>query len=149
MPGKANARASMGRCADRPPVGRAELGLQAAAWKQKASRRVGSIDGVLNPGLRVLSLFDGIGCVAYAMRQLGVPIESYIGCDIDSDTMNTLGVAELFNPKGEGFPGITRIAQANAFAITEEVIKALGRIDLVVGGPPCKDLSKARMQPDR
>ena len=37
----------------------------------------------------------------------------------------------------------------NALALTEEDIIALGPIHLVVGGPPCQDLSKARLLPTR
>ena len=154
----------------RAPVSRDELLRQASVLKLAAKNRIGNMKGKRSPGLRVLSVFDGIGCVAYAMRKLGIPIEQYIGCDTDSDGMNALGVARVLNGEAVqgtdaelpphdgrvqaeamegGFGGITRIGVSDADKITEEVIKQMGRIDLVVGGPPCKDLSKLRMMPDR
>lgn len=80
--------------------------------------------------MRYLSLFDGIGAACVAWGPLG---------------WECVGVSEI-----EPFPiAVTKFHRphvphlGDVTKITEEQIAALGRIDLIVGGFPCTDLSVA------
>ena len=99
-------------------------------------------------GLSVLSCFDGIGCVAQALQQAGVPVARYEAVDNDAEDAGIAAMAEHMNPATERFAGISRSLPQDINRITEAHIAALGRIDLIIGGPPCKDLSRARLQRD-
>ena len=104
-------------------------------------------------GLVVLSLFDGISCVAQALQQLNIPVAVYEAIDSDSDDMQAPRIADYLNPPSAIFAGISRSLPNDVDKITEDhiiaLVKKYGAIHLVAGGSPCKDLSKARMLPDR
>lgn len=82
--------------------------------------------------MRVLSLFDGIACARVALDKAKIPVEKYYASEIDDDAIY--------------------IAQKNWKDITEvgSVVGLLesgwieGRIDLLIGGSPCQDLSIAK-----
>lgn len=80
--------------------------------------------------MRYLSLFSGIEAVSVAWAQLG---------------WECVAVAEI-NPApslllANRFPGIPNLGDVTK--ITDQQIASLGKIDLVVGGSPCQDLSIA------
>lgn len=85
-------------------------------------------------GIRVLSLFDGIGCAAEALAQAGVPVERYCAFEINPKAQiglwsNHIG-AELYGdvlsiPKG---------------------FRRAGAFDLVVAGSPCQGFSRIGKQ---
>ena len=80
--------------------------------------------------MRYLSLFSGIEAASVAWQPLG---------------WKCVGVAEI-EPfpcavLAHHYPGVPNLG--NVSNITEEQIAALGRIDLIVGGFPCQDLSIA------
>lgn len=100
-------------------------------------------------GINVLALFDGIGCLAQSLRQVGVPVARYEAVDNDSDGMGATTIAAFLNPASPRFAGISRSLPQDVDKITEQHIIDMGCIHLVAGGSPCKDLSKARMLRDR
>lgn len=79
--------------------------------------------------IRVLSLFDGLSAARIALDKAGVKVDTYFASEID--------------------PYATQIASKNypdtihLGDIREIDAKKLGKIDLVIGGSPCQDLSIA------
>ena len=80
--------------------------------------------------MRVLSLFDGISCGKVALTRAGVPIETYFASEIDA---NAIKVSQA------NHPDIVRLGDARSVDCS-----SLGRIDLLIGGSPCQDLSIAK-----
>ena len=81
--------------------------------------------------MRVLSLFDGIGTGLFVLKKLGIDVEVYYSSEIDPD-------AELVSSVHFG-DEIIRLGDVRG--ITEEKIKEISPIDLLIGGSPCNDLS--------
>ena len=130
-------------------MGREELLQLAAAETLNARDRVHQAGLDERVGINVLALFDGIGCVAQSLQQVGIPVDRYEAVDNDSDGMGATRIAAYLNPPTPGFAGISRTLPSDVDKITEQHIIDLGPLHLVVGGSPCKDLSKARILPDR
>lgn len=151
-PSKAPASAPSPTC-DKFPVARIDLVARAREIARIAKHRVKKLQAGARIGLVVLSLFDGIACVAQALQQLHIPVAVYEAVDLDSDGMQAPKIADYLNPPSAIFAGISRTLPNNVDDITEahiiDLVKKYGAIHLVVGGSPCKDLSKARMLPDR
>lgn len=77
--------------------------------------------------MRVLSLFDGMGCGMIALRELGIEPEVYYASEIDKyAVMQT----------SRNFPDVIHVGN-----VRELDISNLGRIDLLIGGSPCTDFS--------
>lgn len=78
----------------------------------------------------VLSLFDGISCGRLALERAGIPIDKYYASEVDkyaiSITMknypDTIQIGDVKTVKAEDLP----------------------KIDLLIGGSPCQDLSIAK-----
>jgi DNA (cytosine-5)-methyltransferase 1 len=81
-------------------------------------------------GLRFLSLFSGIEAASVAWHPLG---------------WQCVGVAEI-DPfpcavLRQHYPNVPNLGSVTD--VTAEMLQSLGRIDVVVGGSPCQDLSVA------
>ena len=80
--------------------------------------------------MNVLSLFDGMSCGQIALNKLGVKVDNYFASEIDKYAMqitqknypNTKQLGSVVYLKGSDLP----------------------KIDLLFGGSPCQDLSKAK-----
>jgi len=80
--------------------------------------------------MNVLSLFDGISCARIALDNLGVDIENYYASEIDKHAINVsknnysdiINLGDIKNIKANNLP----------------------KIDLLIGGSPCQDLSNAQ-----
>lgn len=83
--------------------------------------------------LRVLSLFDGIGTGLYVLQEkLNLDVEIYFSCEINTDALQV----QKLNYHG-------KIIQLGCVKnMTKEKVHALGRIDLLIGGSPCNDLTR-------
>ncbi|XP_052103473.1 uncharacterized protein LOC127736951 [Mytilus californianus] len=83
--------------------------------------------------IRVLSLFDGIGTGKVILDSLGLDIEVYYTSEIDEDSLlvTSFHYGDSVTPIGD----VTKL--------TEEKLKEISPIDLVIGGSPCNDLSLA------
>ena len=93
----------------------------------------------------VLSLCDGIGGAAKALQAAfpeGTGIDTYIAVEKNKRTRD---IAQIINPKVDGFPGITHglNGKHDIFKITEDDIKSLGEnnIELHAHSPQCNDHS--------
>ena len=80
--------------------------------------------------LRVLSLFDGISCGQVALERAGIPVEVYYASEIDKYAIQ---VTQKNYPNTIQLGDVTKI----------DFFKFIGKIDLLIGGSPCQDLSIA------
>jgi site-specific DNA-cytosine methylase len=80
--------------------------------------------------LRVLSLFDGISAGQVALRNLGIPVESYTASEIEP---NAIKVTQ------SNFPNTIQVGDVTKLHITE------GQYDLILCGSPCYGFSQAGM----
>ncbi len=81
--------------------------------------------------MNVLSLFDGISCAMIALKNLGVKVDNYFASEID---VHAIKVSKL------NFPNIKHIGDIRNINTT-----TLPKIDLLIGGSPCQDLSNAQI----
>lgn len=87
--------------------------------------------------MKVLSLFDGISCARVALKKAGIPVEVYYASEIDK---HALTIAQKNWPDTVQLGDITTIH--HRFDMDETF--AGGGIDLLIGGSPCQDLSRAK-----
>lgn len=80
--------------------------------------------------MRVLSLFDGISCARVALDRADTPVATYMASEIDP---HAIKVSE------RNYPDIVRLGDVRTIDGT-----TLGRIDVLIGGSPCQDLSIAK-----
>lgn len=74
-------------------------------------------------GIRVLSLFDGMGCGRIALEELGVKVDMYYASEVDKNAI----AMETLN-----FPDTVCLGD-----VTKVDARKLGHIDLLIGGSPC------------
>lgn len=80
--------------------------------------------------MRVLSLFDGICCGYLALERAGIKIDSYDAYEIEK---NAIKATET------NFPDVIQHGDVTI----EDFTKYKGKIDLLIGGSPCTNLSMA------
>jgi site-specific DNA-cytosine methylase len=78
----------------------------------------------------VLSLFDGMSCGQIALNRTGIKYENYFASEIDE---TSIFITQKNYPKTKQIGSVTEINTKN-----------LPKIDLLFGGSPCQDLSKAK-----
>jgi DNA-cytosine methyltransferase len=78
-------------------------------------------------GLVVLSLFDGISCGQVALDKLGIPVKTYYASEIDKAAIRVTQT---------NYPSTIQLGD-----VRELDPKTLPKIDLLIGGSPCQDLS--------
>ena len=88
--------------------------------------------------LRYLSLFSGIEAATVAWKPLGWEAVAFAQYEPGDNIQFPSKVLQYHYPDVPNLGDVTKI--------TEEQIKALGHIDLVVGGSPCQDLSVAGLR---
>lgn len=86
----------------------------------------------MDNGINVLSLCDGMSCGQIALKELGVQVDNYYASEIDKNAIKVTM---------DNFSNTIRLGDVNN--ITDEVLKTLPKIDLVIFGSPCRSLSKA------
>lgn len=77
--------------------------------------------------INVLSLFDGISCGQVALERAGIPIKKYYASEIDK---NAIKITQ------SNYPNTIQLGD-----VRELDTKILPKIDLLIGGSPCQDLS--------
>lgn len=82
--------------------------------------------------MNILSLCDGMSCGQIALKELGISIDDYYASEIDK---NAIKVTMDNFPETKQMGDVTKIS--------EEMLKTLPQIDLVMFGFPCRSLSKA------
>jgi len=80
--------------------------------------------------MNVLSLFDGISCGQIALERAGIKVDKYYASEINPKAIE---VSE------DNYPDIIQLG--NVIDLTERIIDTLPRIDILIGGTPCQDLS--------
>lgn len=88
-------------------------------------------------GAVALVLFNGIGCFLEALKRVNFPLEAVHACDWDRDATR---VAQ------RNFPGLrVDSLPQDVTLITEDMIRAIGHIDVFMASPPCTDLSSVKV----
>lgn len=80
--------------------------------------------------LRVLSLFDGISCGQVALERANIPVEVYYASEIDKYAIQITQ---------KNYPNTIQLGDVTKIDFTQFI----GKIDLIMGGSPCQDLSIA------
>lgn len=80
--------------------------------------------------MNVLSLFDGISCGHVALDRAGILVEKYYASEIEK---NAIKITQKNYPDTIQLGDVTKI--------TNEQLDSFGKIDIVIGGSPCTDLS--------
>lgn len=81
--------------------------------------------------MKVLSLFDGISCARVALDRLGIVPEAYYASEIEP---TAIAISQIH------WPDIIQLGDVRGIR-SEDVG---GGIDLLIGGSPCQDLSRAK-----
>lgn len=81
--------------------------------------------------MKVLSLFDGISCGRVALERAGIPVETYYASEIDKYAMS---VAQAMYPDTIQIGDVCKV----------DFIQYIGKVDMIIGGSPCQDLSIAK-----
>jgi DNA (cytosine-5)-methyltransferase 3A len=79
--------------------------------------------------MNVLSLFDGMSCGQIALNKLGINYENYFASEIKPHAM---AVTQSNFPNTHQVGDVTKLSANN-----------LPKIDLLIGGSPCQDFSRA------
>lgn len=77
--------------------------------------------------MNVLSLFDGMSCGRITLSELGIPVEKYYASEVDKFAIK----ATMQN-----FPDTIQLGD-----VRELDVSLLDKIDLIIGGSPCTNLS--------
>lgn len=88
--------------------------------------------------MKILSLFDGMSVAQKALKDAGIPVEVYYASEIDP---YAIAVTQSNFPKTIQLGGVSYISKETIF-VKEDSFKA--KIDLLIGGSPCQDLSIAK-----
>jgi len=81
--------------------------------------------------MNVLSLFDGISVARYALDLVNIPVAKYYSCEIDKSAISI---------SKKNYPN--NIHLGNVINLNKNMIEE--KIDLLIGGSPCQDLSIAK-----
>jgi DNA (cytosine-5)-methyltransferase 3A len=90
--------------------------------------------------MKILSLFDGIGCGRVALDRAGIPVDAYYASEIEDGSMKIAtsaypDIIEIGNVMNVGFDRTTGILHTDAGDFN------VGEFDMVIGGSPCTDFS--------
>ena len=81
--------------------------------------------------MNVLSLFDGISCGRVALERAGIKVDTYYASEIDKYAIKITQ---------KNYPDTIQLGDVNNIDFTQSI----GKIDLLLGGSPCQDLSIAK-----
>lgn len=97
--------------------------------KDKGNKISVSLGGLMKE-INVLSLFDGMACGRIALEKAGFIVKNYYASEIDNPAISVAI---------KNYPDIIQLGDITK--IDESVLSALPKIDLVIGGSPCQDIS--------
>lgn len=83
--------------------------------------------------MKILSLFDGISCARVALERAGIPVEAYYASEIDKYAIQI---------SQKNYPDIVQMGDVKELEKTASLWGE--KIDLLIGGSPCQDLSIAK-----
>ena len=81
--------------------------------------------------MNVLSLFDGISCGQLALQKAGFNVTNYYASEIEQSAIDVTQ---------RNFPNTIQLGDVTK--IDEEILKTLPKIDMLIGGSPCTNLSR-------
>ena len=84
--------------------------------------------------MRVLSLFDGMSCGQIALNRLGIKPSVYYASEIKPHAIKVTQ---------HNYPNTIQLGDVRSIRASE-----LGHIDLLIGGSPCQDFSRANAERD-
>lgn len=87
----------------------------------------------MNRGINVLSLFDGISCGQVALERAGIKVDKYYANEVCEDSIKVTQ---------ENYPNTIQLG--DVIELDDNKLKKIPKIDLLIGGSPCQDLSKAK-----
>lgn len=82
-------------------------------------------------GYNVLSLFDGISCGHIALERAGITVNNYYASEIDKYAIQITQ---------KNYPNTIQLGDINNIDFSQFI----GKIDIIIGGSPCQDLSIAK-----
>lgn len=89
--------------------------------------------------MKVLSLFDGISCARVALDRTGIKVDNYYASEIDK---YAIGISQ------KNWPDIIELGDVKSIGgisgALQKPDKSFTKIDLLIGGSPCQDLSIAK-----
>lgn len=99
-----------------------------------------------NKKIKVVSLFDGIGCAYESLKRIGYTDIKYYASEIDK---YALQVAKKQHPDAIALGSVKDVRadpvqNEPQYLFTKETSLHTGGIDLLIGGSPCQDLSIAK-----
>ncbi len=95
-----------------------------------------------NINMKILSLFDGMSVAQKALKDAGIPVEVYYASEIDEYAM---AVTQSNFPNTVQLGDVSKIKKENYINHPIYGIKLYEeKIDLLIGGSPCQDLSIAK-----
>ena len=90
----------------------------------------------------VVSICDGMGGSALALKSVNATVDRYIAYELDTDKSI---IADNANPESHVFPGIYHTVGNDVRTITEQDVMNWGTVDLLCLQPPCYDHSPLRL----
>lgn len=88
--------------------------------------------------MNVLSLFDGMSCGQIALNELGIIPEKYYAAEIKP---HAIKVTKANFPNTIHIGDVRKVFYKDGVLETENGVFEVGKIDLLIGGSPCQDLS--------
>ena len=90
--------------------------------------------------MNVLSLFDGMSCGQIALERAGIKVDRYFAAEIDKYAIK---IAEKNYPETMELGDVTKIRYIDNKLRSNHYYNGDVKIDLLIGGSPCQDLSFA------
>lgn len=84
--------------------------------------------------MNVLSLFDGISCGQVALERSGIKIDKYYASEINQDSILVTQ---------HNYPETIQLGDETK--LTDDELSKLPKIDLLIGGSPCQDISRSQV----
>ena len=92
--------------------------------------------------MKILSLFDGISIAQQALKESGIPVETYYASEIDK---YAISIARKNFPNTIQLGSVTGVGKYISIPTIGAIyVIELPQIDLLIGGSPCQDLSIAK-----
>ncbi|GHV48028.1 hypothetical protein FACS189499_06620 [Clostridia bacterium] len=93
---------------------------------------------MLDEGITVLSLFDGISCGQLALARAGIKVKKYFAAEIKPIALKC---AMANFPDTIQIGDVTKVNFSDGILKTEKGSFEVGAIDLLIGGSPCQDFT--------
>lgn len=95
---------------------------------------------MVNISITVLSLFDGMSCGQIALNKIGIKDYTYFASEIK---LHGIKVTQQNYPNTIQLGDVTKIKFKDGILYTENGIYEVGKVDVLIGGSPCQNLSAA------